>query len=78
LKKDSDIEFGITTFYIDRHFKSGNAKENIKKRIENEFEINIKKEASKKNLKVKNLIEEIETTDTDHHASYAVAFMIYK
>jgi hypothetical protein len=34
LKKDSSIEFGITTFYIDRHYESGNSKEKVQKKIE--------------------------------------------
>ena len=76
LKKDSDIEFGVVAFYIDRHFKSGNAEENIRKRIEEKFKINIEKEASEKGFKAKHRVKKIEERDND--AAYAVAFMIYK
>ncbi len=77
LEKKSDIEFGITTFYIDRHYERGNAKEMMKKRIEKEFLDKIKNEVSKKGFKVKILKpEKIELTDTD--AAYAVAIMIHK
>ena len=76
LEKESDIEFGVTTFYIDRHFVNGNAKEKIEYRIENEFKRNIEEEVLGKGFRVKQLIKKIEATDND--AAYAVAFMIYK
>ena len=76
LKKDSDIEFGITAFYIYRYFEKGNANIEIEKRIEDEFKEDIKKEALKKGFKIKYLIKEIKATNND--AAYAIAFMIHK
>ena len=32
-KLDTSLQFGLIAFYIDRGYKSGNAKENVKKRI---------------------------------------------
>jgi len=76
LEKESDIEFGVTTFYIDNHFVNGGAKEKIEDRIENEFKINIKEEVLRKGFRVKQLIKKIKATDND--SAYSVAFMIYR
>jgi len=77
LEKESDIEFGVITFYIDRHFKNGNAKIKLEKRIKEEFEEKIKNEASNKGFKVMEpLHKAIKITKSD--AAFAVAFMVHK
>jgi hypothetical protein len=76
LQKDSDIEFGITTFYIDNHYDSGNASKKIENRIKEEFLEKIKEEANYYNFKTKCKYLEIIDEDTD--AAYAVAVMIYR
>jgi hypothetical protein len=76
LKKDSDIEFGITTFYIDRHYDSGDASNKIENRIKNEFLEAIEEEADGKNFKI--LWEYLNIIDEETDAAFAVAIMIYK
>ena len=76
LEKESDIEFGISTFYIDRYYESGNAKEKLETRIQNEFIEPIEGECKEKGFVVKyntqNIIME------DNQGAYAVAIMICK
>ena len=76
LEKKSDIEFGITTFYIDKHFESGNADEKILKRIEEEFIEKIGEEVETKELKIKRKIKKIIAQEND--AAYAVTIMIFR
>ena len=76
LKKDSSLEFGITTFYIDRHFESPNATEKLEKRIQEEFIENIEEEADTKGYRV--LSDYLCIQDMENDATYAVAIMIYK
>ena len=76
LKKESDIKFGITTFYIDRHYETGKANKKIKERIKKEFFIPITQEAEEKNYKVLCKYSQIVNENVD--AAFAVAIMIYK
>ena len=55
LQKDSDIEFGVLTFYVDRHFKSGNAEKKIQNRLQEKFLDIIQNDVTKKGLKCKHL-----------------------
>jgi len=76
LKKSSDIEFGITTFYIDRNYKNGNATKTLERRINNEFIEKIKIEVLSHNFKYKPLCKEI--LSDENNSAFAVALMIYK
>ena len=76
LKKSSDMEFGVTTFYIDRNYKKGNANKILEDRIKSEFIKKIKEESLNKNLKCKWKYKEI--LSDENNSSYAVALMIYK
>jgi hypothetical protein len=76
LKKESDIEFGITTFYIYKYDKNKTANKEIIKLIKKEFFEKIKEEANYYNFKTKCKYLEIIDEDTD--AAYAVAVMIYR
>lgn len=76
LKKSSDIEFGVTTFYIDRNYKKGNANKTLETRIENEFIEKIKIEVLSQGFKYKWIYDEI--LSNENNSAYAVAFMIYK
>ncbi len=75
LEKDSDIELGIVTFYIDRHYEAKNPREELEKRIK-EILKNLEEIANQHNLKYKWFYEEIEYTDND--AAFGVAFMFHK
>ncbi|WP_200762491.1 hypothetical protein [Nitrosophilus alvini] len=78
LENESDIEFGLTAFYVDRHLESGDAKSRVEERI-NENLINaIKEEAEEKGFRVKEHYQEIATTKNDKDAAFGVAIMIYK
>ena len=75
LEKDSDIELGIVTFYIDRHYEAKNPREELEKRIK-EILKNLEEIANQHNLKYKWFYEEIEYTNND--AAFGVAFMFHK
>jgi len=75
LKKKSDIELGVITFYIDHHYEKDASKE-IEKRINEEFIEKIEKIADKEKLKTTWEYEEIIDEETD--AAFAVAIMLYK
>ncbi len=77
LKKDSTIEFGVVTFYIDRHFTSGYATKKIETRIKEKFLEEIQKETHSKSLKMKKKTKQV-IDNSDIDAAYAVAIMIYK
>jgi len=76
LKKSSDIEFGITTFYIDRNYKNGNATKTLETRINNEFIEKIKIEVLSQNFKYKPRYKKI--LSDENNSAFAVALMIYK
>ena len=75
LEKDSDIELGVITFYIDRHYETKNPIEELEERIKKIIK-DLEKIANKHNLKYKWIYEEIKHTDND--AAFGVAFMFYK
>jgi len=78
LKKKSDLEFGVTTFYIDTNQKKGNASDKLEERIKKEFIKNIAKETKKKGYKYRWIYEEILSDNDNQDAAYAVAIMICK
>ena len=77
LNKDSTLEFGICTFYIDNRYEKGNAKEKLLKKIEKIIE-EIKKYLENSSLTIdwkhKLIYEEKEDKDT----AYSVCIMIKK
>ena len=77
LNKDSTLEFGVCTFYIDNRYEKGNAKEKLLKKIEKIIE-EIKKYLENSSLaidwKYKLIYEEKEDKDT----AYSVCIMIKK
>lgn len=75
LEKDSDIELGVISFYIDRHYETKNPIEKVEEKIK-EIIKELEEIANKHNLKYKWVYEEIEHTDND--AAFGVAFMFYK
>ena len=84
LKKKSDIEFGVLAFYVDKHFKSGNAEKKIQDRLQEKFLDVIESEVIEKGLKFKTLSTNIAANndnvniDEDTDAAFGTAIMIYK
>lgn len=75
LNENSNIEFGVTAFYIDGNYKHKNPTDTIEKRIKEEFISNIEQEIEN-NLQCRWVYKEI--ISDEKNAAYAVAIMIYK
>jgi hypothetical protein len=77
LNKDSTLEFGICTFYIDNHYEKGDAKKKLFKKIENiikEIKEYIEKSSLILDWNYKLIYEEKEDKDI----AYSVCVMIKK
>ena len=76
LKKKSDIELGVITFYIEKEYKNQNASQKIKNRINKKFIKQIEKIAKKEKLKTHKKYKKILNEETN--SAFAVAIMLYK
>ena len=75
LEKKSDIELGVISFYMDRHYENGHPVERLEKNIK-EILNSLEKIAKENNLKYRWIYDEIEHINND--VAFAVAFMLYK
>ena len=78
LKTKSDLEFGVTTFYINTNTQVKKASKRLKKKIKEEFINKIAQEASEYGYQMQSIVKKILSDNDDQDAAYAVAIMISK
>ncbi|NOX15652.1 MAG: hypothetical protein GXP61_06470 [Epsilonproteobacteria bacterium] len=72
-KLDTSLQFGLIAFYIDRGYKNGNAKENIKKRI---YKIHSEIKETYPDLSCELVFREKDIINNDNDAWSPVVFLL--
>jgi hypothetical protein len=72
-KLDTSLQFGLIAFYIDRGYKTGNARENIKQRI---YKIHSEIKQLYPNISCKLVFREKEIIENDNDAWSSVVFLL--